>query len=300
MQEQAATPRHQRRTCGRKETHFTGPRGRGEATAGAVNPEGAFLSGRLRSRAEAGPREGDGKRREAGSWGWHPASSILAASGGVGGLPRPRTGPAGTGARHSPYPRLLPRAAAVPMAVAGSLSKGPTAFTSWRRSPKGQAPPGYFLVTWTRTTPLAEGSAEAKPGFAVTSQVHNVFLRPPAKMAVPSRASRTPEGRSCAHATASAGRDGEARRHCDATPTTSLGSPAAREAKWEWCGSPPGNPRDLSCSVLGLQAVRARAFPHAENDPTVSTRVLFSSLSLFFCFLFSAPNSKAGGSGMER
>lgn len=98
--------------------------------------------------------------------------------------------------------------------------------------------------------PLAEGNAEAKSAFAVTAQVHNVFLRRPAKMAVPSRASRTPRGR-------------RARTRRRAPGATERRDVIAMRRQFDVTGK-PGCPEELSGSgaalLQGIPETRAAAY----------------------------------------
>lgn len=140
--------------------------------------------------------------------------------------------------------------------------------------------------------PLAEGSAEAKAAFAVTSQVHNVFLRPPAKMAVPSRASRTPQGRSARTRRGAPG--ATQRRDVIVRRRQSRHWEAGRRggAPWEWCGAAAGSPRNPSCSTR-CASCKGRSVSRRGEGAAVSTCVPFPDPSLF-C-LCSALSFKAGG-----
>lgn len=83
----------------------------------------------------------------------------------------------------------------------------PTVFRPWLTAAKGQTPPGYSR-TWRNRFPWRRGTQRSNRRSLFASQPHSVFLRPPAKMAVPSRrlthATRTQ--RACA--------PGLARRSC--------------------------------------------------------------------------------------
>lgn len=61
----------------------------------------------------------------------------------------------------------------------------PTVFRPRQTAAKGQPPPGYSR-TWRNRFPLRRGTQRSNRRLLFTSQPHSVFLRPPAKMAVPS------------------------------------------------------------------------------------------------------------------
>lgn len=117
------------------------------------------------------------KHRAPPSPGWCPRS-------GASSCPTPRE-PAATHRRHPQRRHLRPNP---------RFSESvPTAFTS--QPTAAHVKPHWATHLLGGKDPRAGGSAEVQPILAVVpSQLHSVFLRPPAKMAVPSSAPRMPQG----------------------------------------------------------------------------------------------------------
>lgn len=137
---------------------------------------------------------------------------ILVAPGRGGGPQRPRVGAAGGKCEAPPSPRRrqpshpsrLPRAAAVSTAATWGLAEGSRRASSQALSPgrpQLTAKPLWIIHIPGENDPLAERLTVAKSALPFTGQEHNVFLRPPAKMAVPSLRLAHATGLWCARAT---------------------------------------------------------------------------------------------------